>query len=714
MQMRGNNKKMVTGLLLACALGMTGCNLFQKADTAENRHQVAENQEITQDAGEGSSEKKNVEEECTENAEKEPAVTSIAYTDWKIKESLLEGTDNVYELKMDELYSPDGQIMAMEPYGEQVLIMKQTADGAQYFLYLINPLTVELTAAAELPAGIFNPEDLSVEDDGFIRICNMESQEIYIFDGILREVSRIVLPDGAAGRLVLNRERTCIYYVDNGGSGLCCYHVGTGEIEAVFPDDLSNAENIDVTGLLGDEAFLAFCYYDSAKETFFYEIRSIDSGEVVYKDVQAVMDISGCEDAYMLRYGEGAVYEYIYGSGRENKPKVLALKDYAEYGGCGHVCLREGGLVSGVCTSGVEEEYQELTGSVSEEGEAVSRIAFSKYDLETGQRSHAMDFYYVEDGEASVYQCDAVFLKNAECVFGYIGAKEPKWFVWDLTKESSLSGDLQNCVYDWQKTEHPDAQVLAALRERGDEIGRTYGVEIHIGEEVFACPTDIYRYEACNNIIWINRAFDVLEKALAKYPPGMLAELGSLGNGKVQIYLADKILPVDETAIDTSIGVENTIDGITFLVLDINEWGDLENTIYHEIFHVIEQYLNMDETAFFDYEIWDSLNPTGFAYDNDYHINENNIDWSDVAFEMEENAYFIDLYSKSFPGEDRARIMEYAMMDDTDTRKTSLYYDGILQKLRYISEQIRKGFDTSNWPETVVWEEAWRKKLLLE
>ena len=65
-------------------------------------------------------------------------------------------------------------------------------------------------------------------------------------------------------------------------------------------------------------------------------------------------------------------------------------------------------------------------------------------------------------------------------------------------------------------------------------------------------------------------------------------------------------------------------------------------------------------------------------------------------------AWFVDIYSKSFPTEDRARIMEYAM----GMYPGCAYFESshILQKLTVMSETIRRSFDTEGWPETLWWE----------
>ena len=95
-------------------------------------------------------------------------------------------------------------------------------------------------------------------------------------------------------------------------------------------------------------------------------------------------------------------------------------------------------------------------------------------------------------------------------------------------------------------------------------------------------------------------------------------------------------------------------------------------------------------------EGWAALNPKGFQYCQSY------TDVPDSYYYDGNEDYFIDIYSRTFPSEDRARVMEYAMIGAEFCFDT---YPGLVEKLRYYSECIRDGFDTTGWPEVTKWEE---------
>ena len=68
------------------------------------------------------------------------------------------------------------------------------------------------------------------------------------------------------------------------------------------------------------------------------------------------------------------------------------------------------------------------------------------------------------------------------------------------------------------------------------------------------------------------------------------------------------------------------------------------------------------------------------------------------------DSYFIDTYSRTFPTEDRARVMEYAMIG-WDWMFSEDGSAPLREKLRYYADCIRDCFDTAGWPAVTRWEQ---------
>lgn len=701
---RGICKKTVLGrallsgwLMFGCMLMLTGCNASMPKQTA-----VSDSTASTEsmDAA-GNNEKGTAEEEVSEY--------SIAAKDWKIKDYLIDGTDNLYDLSIDGLSNQDAWVIGMKPYGNQFVVLLDNG-SLRYTLYLVNPLTTEIIATADLPAGIYNGNEIWINDANQLEVLNMETYELMIFDEKLQERKRIFLEGVQADSIVASKNHKYCYFWDYEDGCFYEYGMDTKKKTKIFPD-ISGIEAGSVVGLLRQDTCIALYYARTESEDMVYEVRELSSGSILYQDEAEIGEIQCEENSYLLRHYEEGLLEILYGEENGSSPQILALGDYKEYEQV-VTDLPSKSVVSSIVTEDADEAYRILAEEQQvempdAEGQKVTMITVNQYNLETGKRQYAMDFYHIQDKDSYFVNCQTVYLEEAECIICYIEGNVKRWLVWDLTKESSKTQDEKNYFCQWQDPDNPDKEALALLKERAEKIGKENGVEIYFGEDIKNCPRDIYDYKVTNNAIRIDKMLDLLEKALGKYPAGMLEQLGQRENagGKLHVYLSGGITPVDETGID-SIGIQNSLDGILFLVLDVNSFTDLENTIYHEIFHAMEGEMNYSEAAFFDYEVWDSLNPKDFAYDYDYQENSANYDFDYTLDDTEHEAYFVDIYSKSFPGEDRARIMEYAMLDESDARRKKIEEPRLQAKLKYICEQIRKGFDTTGWPEKTSWEQA--------
>ena len=122
----------------------------------------------------------------------------------------------------------------------------------------------------------------------------------------------------------------------------------------------------------------------------------------------------------------------------------------------------------------------------------------------------------------------------------------------------------------------------------------------------------------------------------------------------------------------------------------------LEGTMYHEFSHIIDKRLEFDakyrEEACYSESGWEELNPEGFEYNDSYY--------GTLAPQYAD--YFVDAYACTNSTEDRARIMECAMLGDKSVFEDK---EGVRQKLAYYCEGIRDSFDTTSWPENLPWEE---------
>ena len=136
------------------------------------------------------------------------------------------------------------------------------------------------------------------------------------------------------------------------------------------------------------------------------------------------------------------------------------------------------------------------------------------------------------------------------------------------------------------------------------------------------------------------------------------------------------------------------------MIFDLSRGQLMEQDLYHEFSHLIDKKLQYQaeqgKTKKYSEEAWSALNPNGFEYTYNY------TDMPASYYNDGHDDYFVDVYSRTFPTEDRARVLEYAMIGAEFCFDT---YPKLVDKLQFYCDCIREGFDTTGWPEVTKWEE---------
>ena len=250
---------------------------------------------------------------------------------------------------------------------------------------------------------------------------------------------------------------------------------------------------------------------------------------------------------------------------------------------------------------------------------------------------------------------------------------------------------------------HPGTAVSAELYEEAAVLSERFGISIRIADQ---CDTDYYGYTAAPILDgeMIRTGLALLEDTLSRYPEGFFSQLCYDNYRKIEINLmgslTPKDLPEDANGFTSFVAFVEHHDSKSVMVLDLTYGLSLKQHIYHEFSHMIDGRLqfeaNLREDALYSEEAWAAMNPEGFDYQWDYHTVDDSIWWDGY------DAWFIDAYSRTFPKEDRARILEYAMFGYHDP-----FTEGspLRDKLAYYAACIRDSFDTTGWPEVTLWEE---------
>ena len=177
-----------------------------------------------------------------------------------------------------------------------------------------------------------------------------------------------------------------------------------------------------------------------------------------------------------------------------------------------------------------------------------------------------------------------------------------------------------------------------------------------------------------------NRAYALVQDALGCYPEGFAEQWG-----RVNILLVSSLTGEEQFAPGQFAGFTQRTEDGWLMVLDA-ERCDI-GTVHHEIAHILDGILT--QAGALTEEEWLSFCPSSFSYGDG--------SWEDYP------DFFTDEYAMENIKEDRARTFEDAMLCGA-----GVYADkpALWLKLNCFSAAIRAHFDTANWPEKPLWEQA--------
>ena len=470
---------------------------------------------------------------------------------------------------------------------------------------------------------------------------------VVMLDSRFRETGRILLPETAIGNPVISEDLRTVFYCTQ--DKIYALDLQTG-VTRLIRQHSCRWQTLGGS-FFGDSVLQ--CYVVDENDRAVNLFLSAETGQLLGSDLQ-MMNFWAKGERFFLSRENGCLTEYLFGDGTGNVQTFLLPAD--------SICCNTLAMDAVV--------------GMRYDGEATE---LSVYDLSTGLR------------------WAAVRLENFEGIYSVTADARYIWIsVYDMQTQSdmlyrwdpSLSAVEDTQAYTSQRytREAPDTAGIAACADRAGILGETYGVEVYLAEDVVA-PWDYtltteYRVEA------LELGLAQLEKALSAFPDGFLTDVvEETATGVIRISLVRDIS-------DGMDGLQYWIDGDAYIALKIAP--DMEQDVYHEISHVLDNYIIANCYA---YDDWEDLNPKGAVYDYSYAVYQERTDWT--WLEGEHRA-FVDSYSMTYPKEDRARILEYAMTP----HHAEIFRSEYMQtKLLKICKGIRESFGWERYEGTFIWEQ---------
>ena len=493
-----------------------------------------------------------------------------------------------------------------------------------------------------------------------------EDCSLVTLDGSLSEVSRVVLPEEMEDTPLLSGDGTAVYYHTGRQIRVLDTQAGISRLLRDHDGDL-----LGLGGLCREDRVLKV-YTDDPEEMIHTQYLSTENGETLhYGDDTASLAALG--DSFYAELGSGYASELIYGQigGEVRLLELPGTRLWSAWlpGMGGIVCCTAG---DGTWTM----DYYEL---------ASGRRTASLTLPDTGS-AHSL----TEDGRGNIW-----------LLYTDGDSGEQTLCRWNLAK----SGVSDDQVYTGRRftAENPDTEGLAVCQAEADRIGEAYGVEILLWQDALETVPEDYTLRAEYRVEAIARSLEILEAAMARFPEDFFRTAAkNSDSGMIRISLVSAIQGSRER------GTLSVNDGIQYWeggdpCIALQTGADLEMSFYHQMFHVMETRV-LGKTVIYD--DWENLNPKGFDYDYDYYVNQER---KDTKYLEGDNRAFVDWYSMSFPKEDRARIMEYAMTEGNEEVFESMWMQ---RKLQRLCRGIRKAFDLSKYPEVLPWEVYLKESLV--
>lgn len=191
---------------------------------------------------------------------------------------------------------------------------------------------------------------------------------------------------------------------------------------------------------------------------------------------------------------------------------------------------------------------------------------------------------------------------------------------------------------------------------------------------------------------------------IASFPEGFFEEMLSgekcARQSLVVMFLGDMPSNGDVSNEGGEASSDETTYYIGISITGLTEDGSVEGPMYHELMHVIDEYL-ISVGEFYDG--WEGMLPEGFEYNGLYESDSGcQNDYANTAFYEEDaqKVWFVDSYQKKNKAEDVAVLFQIAC----DTPELFQGFPHMIERKEYLSQVFRRNFISVANCEDVLWE----------
>ena len=501
---------------------------------------------------------------------------------------------------------------------------------------------------------LLNQDDpsLRIHENGLSFFDPLENVTL-VLNHSLEEVRRITVPDGISGKPILSADTNTLYYATDWA--VMAWDLESGIRRTV--KELSY-EYQELTALHCNDRILECTVLNSGVTG--KQLLCADQGlELQSLPEEAVLHTG--PSGYTAAIPGG--YQTLLIFGKEGKEPELLLP--AGYWDQSHYLPEDHAVVT-VTTeaNGTRLDYYELNTGILRS--SITLDALQAPTSIVNSKGHAI-YILTYDPAAD---CDILYR-------------------WDVLRQAPDPANVATYRFAYQSQKSPDTDDLAECRKLADSIGKKYGITVRIGEDAVSVQPWDYRFEPEVLTPVLQKELQFLDQRLAQYPETILRQTQAHFTG-LTICLVRQIAGTgDDQSLSSATGIQFFKENQAYVVITTGRYS--EQALYHELYHVMETHILTKSTAL---DQWEALNPAGFVYGADSPDN-------DVYLQGQTRA-FIDCYSMAYPKEDRARVLENALLRDREEYFRSEYMQ---RKLNALCLGIREAYRLKKHPEALPWEQ---------
>lgn len=539
-------------------------------------------------------------------------------------------------------FAAEDLCLGVRKMGEERLIAF-AEDGSTRLLLCSGPdCDVRLGQTVPFPVD-FAADTTCVTEHGIVCV-DRSTEEVVILGSQLQEVKRIALNSAC---YVVSPDMSSIYY---------CTET---EVRAIdLKSDISRLIYGQQTGGLK-------------------LIGCSDDGSVI---ACAAIDQDGTESTLLINTADGKTEERL-----PKADQIQLLTDewlMVKNGNYPEVTFRLDGVISQFNWQGLQpqeifpafQDTELIVVTYSNEGAQIHH-----FDMRSGIRTALLELPGVSEVKPQLLENSMLwFLTSGDSVGG------SKLLCWDIT--TSWINDTAVYTEQWYTAESPDTEGLALCKERADNIGSKYGVDVRIWQDALSIVGE-YQVTGEYQTGAYDSALEVLETSLAQYPEGFFTMLmNGVTGGKLHVCLVHSIS-------NWNGGAQIWDNGDAYILLPV---GIGQQIAFHqEMCHILDTFVIGKTKAIDD---WEQLNPDDFCYSGSNDSIPSGFD----GYLSGEGRAFVDDYSMTFPREDRASIFAAAITPGNE----EIFASAIMQrKLSAVCTAIREAFGWKDVQETFRWEQ---------